>query len=922
MGPHRSAVVYVVLLCVLALCCAAPALALEPAGDGWCWTSPQPQGQFLNAVDFGDGLNAWAVGDAGTIMHSYDAGVTWSRQAAPTDVALGSVVFTSALSGWAAGGDGWSSDTPRESSNGVILHTADGGVTWVAQKTPASAVSDLAFVDDQQGWAVGGRGLILHTTDGGQTWVAQRSGVTRNILSVVFTDTLHGYAGCSEGLLLTTTDGGASWKRARGSADYSGIVSLATGPDGKLWAALGGRSWSGSFARLAWTVNRGRTWRYADVSRMCSIWDVVANGSLLYAVGASDDNRRVSQALVSADGGATWTAHLTGTALLGGVASNGAGTLCAVGDITATSSDDGATWFGHSTRPALVGSPEMVGPSEAWAVSDFANVGLIGSELPATGDNALLHTTDGVRWAESFRTPDEFFAAVRFADAVNGWAVGARGLVRHTQDGGATWQQQASGTSADLTQLAAPTADAAWACGVDVSGKDPGGIMVRTTDGGTTWEPVTLPASVVPLAMTAVSSERACLVGVRLARKGITPVAVRTADGGATWSRVTLPFSEALLAIPLAVDFADADHGWLLALSITNSAPVVAATTDGGATWAMVASREDFGRDILVGVDFLDANEGWASGTGVYHTTDGGRTWKRQLSGHEEAYYSVGAHDSAHALATGSGLLSTFDVPGDTASPVTLCAAAGGWSRTEVVPTLSAADVGTSGLAWTEYSVDGGPWTRGSTPPPFLAPPDHSGDGAHRLHYRSADNAGNIEPEQALEVHIDTVKPVIHLRRSVVGRDGVLRMHLRINDKSCPSVDQFGFGIRTLKGRAIGGVGWDGMSLRTNRWVTLRDSMMGDFLTAGTYRVLFYAEDRAGNRQARIGRGLLIVKPHKVRRFGASPMSITHAGGRVTQGGGALWTGGARWQAEVKTPAAKLTTDLQQLVRSLTQQER
>jgi photosystem II stability/assembly factor-like uncharacterized protein len=251
MGPHRSAVVYVVLLCALALCCAAPALALEPAGDGWYWASPQPQGQFLNAVDFGDGLNVWAVGDAGTIMHSYDAGVTWRRQAAPTEVALGSVAFTSALSGWAVGGDGWSSDTPRESSHGIILHTADGGVTWVAQKTPASAVSDLAFVDDQQGWAVGGRGLILHTADGGQTWVTQRSGVTRNILSVAFTDALHGYAGCADGVLLTTADGGASWKRARSSADCSGIVSLAVGADGKLWGGARG-------AQLVWHLRSSR----------------------------------------------------------------------------------------------------------------------------------------------------------------------------------------------------------------------------------------------------------------------------------------------------------------------------------------------------------------------------------------------------------------------------------------------------------------------------------------------------------------------------------------------------------------------------------------------------------------------------------------------------------------------------------------
>ena len=120
----------------------------------------------------------------------------------------------------------------------------------------------------------------------------------------------------------------------------------------------------------------------------------------------------------------------------------------------------------------------------------------------------------------------------------------------------------------------------------------------------------------------------------------------------------------------------------------------MAATVDGGATWSVVASQAAFGDDIIAGVSFVDAQEGWASGTGIYHTTDGGQTWTQQVAGSQDIGYLVDAYDATHALAAGFGVLSTTDTAGDTAAPVTLCDAAGGWTRISVAPALSAADVG------------------------------------------------------------------------------------------------------------------------------------------------------------------------------------------------------------------------------------
>ena len=209
--------------------------------------------------------------------------------------------------------------------------------------------------------------------------------------------------------------------------------------------------------------------------------------------------------------------------------------------------------------------------------------------------------------------------------------------------------------------------------------------------------------------------------------------------------------------------------------------------------------------------------------------------------------------------------------------------AAGGWTNASVVPTLTAADVGASGLASTEYSVDGGAWTPGLAPSPFPAPSDHSGDGRHTLRYRSTDNAGNVEPMQELQ-RASTPSSRSSSWAAVSGRDGVLRMRLRIDDKSCPSVNEFGFSMKSVDGQAGGGAGWDGFRLRTNRWVTFRDGHMGDYLDAGVYRIAFRTWDRAGNRTARGGRGVLMVKPHKQRpgRAGLRCRRSTAAGGRST----------------------------------------
>ena len=54
-------------------------------------------------------------------------------------------------------------------SNGTILATTNGGVTWKAQKSGTSTIlTGVAFTTASHGW-VAGFGTILTTTNGGVT---------------------------------------------------------------------------------------------------------------------------------------------------------------------------------------------------------------------------------------------------------------------------------------------------------------------------------------------------------------------------------------------------------------------------------------------------------------------------------------------------------------------------------------------------------------------------------------------------------------------------------------------------------------------------------------------------------------------------------------------------------------------------------
>jgi len=158
-------------------------------------------------------------------------------------------------------------------------------------------------------------------------------------------------------------------------------------------------------------------------------------------------------------------------------------------------------------------------------------------------------------------------------------AVGERGHILISSDGGQTWQQQTVPTRAALTGVYFHDQNLGWAVGHD-------GVILRTTDGGTTWEIV-------------------------------------------NWApEEEAPFFD--------VWFADADNG--IAIGAYGA---YYETSDGGTTWSSRwISEDDWHLHKIArsanGKMYIAAEAG-----SFYRSDDGGENWTAQYPDYEGSYFGV-----------------------------------------------------------------------------------------------------------------------------------------------------------------------------------------------------------------------------------------------------------------------------------------
>lgn len=139
-----------------------------------------------------------AVGRRGLVLTSDLNGQVWQQAEVPVSCDLVALHFPTPQRGWAVGHDG------------VILHSADGGLRWSRQADGRSLADAMRAHYEQR--------LQAGHADA-QTWVEQArrwqsDGPIHPLFSVWFEDERRGWVGGAFGLLFRTRDGGQHWEPA------------------------------------------------------------------------------------------------------------------------------------------------------------------------------------------------------------------------------------------------------------------------------------------------------------------------------------------------------------------------------------------------------------------------------------------------------------------------------------------------------------------------------------------------------------------------------------------------------------------------------------------------------------------------------------------------------------------------------------
>lgn len=252
-------------------------------------------------------------------------------------------------------------------------------------------------------------------------------------------------------------------------------------------------------------------------------------------------------------------------------------------------------------------------------------VAAAGQRLVAVGERGIVALSDdqGQHWRQARKVPTSVsLTALRFVDALQGWAVGHAGVILHTTDGGETWTRQADGRSLARAALMAAgrLTDDALARSARMLVKDGAdkplldlhfydaqrgivagayGLFFETMDGGKTWNS----------AMDRIDNPKALHInamradGNALYLAGEQGLLLRSDDQGKTFQALKSPYAGTwfTLAVPRS--------GTVLAAGLRGNAFI---SGDHGGTWSRLdaaAQASYVGAALLPGDEVLLANQ-------------------------------------------------------------------------------------------------------------------------------------------------------------------------------------------------------------------------------------------------------------------------------------------------------------------------
>ncbi|HYN42229.1 MAG TPA: YCF48-related protein [Thermoanaerobaculia bacterium] len=226
--------------------------------------------------------------------------------------------------------------------------------------------------------------------------------------------------------------------------------------------------------------------------------------------------------------------------------------------------------------------------------------------------HVLLSSDGGKSWAQVEAPTRALLTGVWLHDARLGWAVGHDETILRTRDGGKTWQRVRHAPEEEKPLLDVWFRDESRGFAVGAYG-----LLLSTTDGGDTWESRTV-AEGNDTHLNAIAE-----AGGSLYLAGEAGSLYRSDDGGESWQALESPYQGSFFGLlPLS-------DGGLLAFGLRGN---VFRSEDRGKTWNSVPSGTE--ATLMAGRELGEGKVAVAGMAGVLlWSEDGGRTFRlRELA--------------------------------------------------------------------------------------------------------------------------------------------------------------------------------------------------------------------------------------------------------------------------------------------------
>ncbi len=192
----------------------APSYLLKTANGGVFWERVEfadSQRKRVTKFFFAENGAGLAIGEGGAFFALSDDKKIWKRQPSPVRYLMFDGVFTCGSNAVVVG------------ASGSILFTEDAGLSWKSASIFGGAetkLNSVFFINQRNGWTVGGGGKIFQTVNGGKTWREQKSNVTSDLTDVFFNTTAEGWAIGDGGTIMQTATAGNVWTTVKSNARH------------------------------------------------------------------------------------------------------------------------------------------------------------------------------------------------------------------------------------------------------------------------------------------------------------------------------------------------------------------------------------------------------------------------------------------------------------------------------------------------------------------------------------------------------------------------------------------------------------------------------------------------------------------------------------------------------------------------------